>query len=60
MAKRKEKKLIVVIPADLHKQLKVMSAMTGESMKNIVIDVLTTTFKPPSSILEKPKPKKKK
>ena len=60
MAKRKEKKLIVVIPSDLHKQLKVMSAMTGDSMKNIVIDALTTTIKPVSSILEKPKPKKKK
>ena len=60
MAKRKEKKLIVVIPADLHKQLRVMSAMEGKSMKTILINVLTATVKPYSSFLEKPKPKKKK
>lgn len=59
MAKRKEKKLIVVIPADLHKRLKVMSAVTGNSMKDIVTNVLTATIKPYSSTLEKLKSKKK-
>lgn len=58
--KGKEKKLIVVVPADLHRRLKVLSAQTGQSMKAIVVHTLKTTIPPISEILEQySKPKKK-
>lgn len=53
MAKPKEKKLIIVVPADLHRRLKVLSAETDQSMKTIVINALTTVLEPPSAELEK-------
>lgn len=60
MAQKRDKKLIVVIPVDLHRKLKILSAQTDESMKNIVIDALTTVIEPPSKILKKLESKKKK
>ena len=60
MAEKRVKKLIVVIPEELHRKLKIMSAQTGESMRNIVTDVLTSTIEPPSAYLKRLKSKKKK
>lgn len=60
MVQKREKKLIVVIPEELHRQLKIMSAQTDESIKNIVIDALTTVIEPPSNYLKKLRYKKKK
>ncbi len=55
MADRKEKKLIVVIPEELHSQLKIYSALTDKSIKDIVIESLRTTIEPFSDILKKSK-----
>jgi predicted HicB family RNase H-like nuclease len=60
MAKPKEKKLIIVVPADLHRRLKVLSAETDQSMKTIVINALTTVLEPPPAAQKKSKTKKKK
>ncbi len=60
MAQKREKKLIVVIPEELHRKLKILSAQTDECMKNIVIDALTTVIEPPSTYLKKIKYKKNK
>ena len=60
MVKKEEKKLIVVVPVDLHRRLKVLSAQTDQSMKTIVINALTAVIEPPSAVLKRLNTKKKK
>jgi len=40
-----EKKLIVIVPFELHREVKTLSAITDESMRSIVIKALTSYLK---------------
>ena len=64
-----EKKLIVIVPSELHREIKMLSALTDESMRSIVTKALTSylkknnvvrTYSRPKKLLKKvPKPAKK-